>query len=155
MHTLLQSWIEIYPDAKVRLPTLLVWASERNLWPQRFLAENVGGNRAPQEPKNVAEAYREMYPLLHRFCQVEILWKGFHLFGAGLPQCKRHIAVNSAAGAEQGLYRERADTQCVQPCGHIEMQLVTSLYFVGNGQDNIVSGCQQFLVKYTGTDDHY
>jgi hypothetical protein len=73
VHTLLQSWIEIYPDAKVRLPTLLVWASERNLWPQRFLAENVGGNRAPQEPKNVAEAYREMYPLLHRFCQVEIL----------------------------------------------------------------------------------
>ena len=33
-------------------------------------------------------------------------------------------------------------------------QLVTSLHFVGNGQDNIVSGCQQFLVTYTGTDDH-
>ena len=34
-------------------------------------------------------------------------------------------------------------------------QLVTSLNFVGNGQDDIASGCQPFLVTYTGTEDHY
>jgi hypothetical protein len=122
----------------------------------RLLAENGGGDRAAREPKGVAEAYRETYPLLQRFCQVDSV--------EGLAPVWGRIA-RGAKGELQSILQQELNKVCTgrgltpdvysPAVTSKRKQLVTSLNFVGNGQDDIASGCQPFLVTYTGTDDHY
>jgi hypothetical protein len=122
----------------------------------RLLAEKADGERPPREPKSVAEVYRETHPVLQRFCQVENveglapIWGRLARGSKGELQSilqQELIKVCTGRGLTPDVYSPAVTSKL--------KQLVTSLNFVGNGPDDIASGCQPFLVTYTGADDHY
>ena len=122
----------------------------------RQLAESATGGRGPREPKGVLEAYRETYPVLHRFCHVDNVEDLAPLWA----RLARGAKSELQSILQQELMRVctgrglTPDVFCPAVTTHIK-QLVTGLNFGGHGQDDITVGCQPFLVSYTGTEEHY
>ena len=122
------------------------------------LSENVGGaGGRGREPKGAMDAYRETYTVLQRYCHqvaaVEELappWNRLARGGKGEQQSilqQELTRVCAARGLTPDVYCPAVSTGL--------KQMVASLNFAGHGPDNLTTGCQPFLVTYTGTDDHY
>ncbi|KAI2489206.1 hypothetical protein MHU86_25383 [Fragilaria crotonensis] len=122
------------------------------------LAANVVevGGRSNREPKGVMEAYRETYPVLLRYCQVETIEE--------LPPLWGRLA-RGAKGEQQSVIQQEMTNVCTERgltpdlyCPAVTSglkQMVSSLNFAGNGPDDLSAGCQPFLVVYTSQTDHY
>lgn len=122
------------------------------------LAENVGGvaGRGTREPKGVMDAYRETYTVLQRYCQVSAveelapLWARLARGGKGEQQSilqQELTRVCTGRGLTPDVYSPVVTTGL--------KQMVASLNFAGHGPDDLMAGCQPFLVTYTGPEDHY
>lgn len=122
------------------------------------LAANVGGggDRNPREVKGVRDAYRETYPVLLRYCQVQTVDELAPLWSR---------LANGTKGEQQSVIQQELTRICVGRgltpnlyCPVVTTglkQMVASLNFAGNGPDDLTAGCQPFLVAYTGANDHY
>lgn len=120
------------------------------------LATTTGAGAREREPKGVAEAYRETYPVLLRYCQVQNV-------DEVAPIWKR--LANGTKGEQQSIIQQEMTRVCggrgLTPdlyCPVVTTglkQMIASLNFAGNGPDDLTAGCQPFLVAYTGANDHY
>lgn len=114
-----------------------------------------GGGRE-REPRGVAEAYRETFPVLLRYCQVQTVEEVAPIW--------RRLA-NGTKGEQQSIVQQEMTRVCVGRgltpdlyCPVVTTgvkQMIASLNFAGNGPDDLTAGCQPFLVAYTGANDHY
>ena len=123
------------------------------------LAENAVGNNdrnANREAKTIIDTYRETYTLLLRFCQVNTVDNVAPLWSR-LANCSKNEqqSVIQQELTKVCLGRGLApDIYCpVETTGL--RQMVISLNFPGFGPDDLASGCQPFLVTYTGASDYY
>lgn len=127
----------------------------------RQMAETLGGNaalqpRPPREQKSVDEVYRETYGLLLRFGQVEQV-------DLLAPIWTR--LANCAKGEQQSVLQQELTKVCLARGLAPELncpvvttalkQMVTTFNFAGHGNDDLTSGCQPFLIAYTGSGDYY
>lgn len=122
---------------------------------QQLATTATGGGRE-REPKGIAEAYRETFPVLLRYCQVQTI-------DEVAPIWKR--LANGAKGEQQSIIQQEMTRVCggrgLTPdlyCPVVTTglkQMIASLNFVGNGPDDLTAGCQPFMVAYTGANDHF
>ena len=126
----------------------------------RQLAENMlGTDRGSHDVRGVAEAYRETYLVLQRFCHIDII--------EGLTPIWTRLA-RGVKGEVLSILQQEMNRVCTGrglatdiycptvTASKLKQLLVTGLGFIGHGQDDITSGCcQPFLVAYTGPEDHY
>jgi hypothetical protein len=127
------------------------------------MAETLGGNAALQprpagrgEQKSVDEVYKETYGILLRFGQVDQV--------AHLAPIWSRLA-NCAKGEQQSVLQQELTKVCLARGLAPELycpvvttgvkQMVTTFQFAGHGGDDLTSGCQPFLVSYTGSGDYY
>lgn len=123
----------------------------------RALSGREGGtdDRAPREPKGVHEVYRETYRTLLRFgnvAQVEQLapvWRRL----ANCSKSEQHTIlvqefqrVCMARGLSTELY--------VPIVTSALKQMVIGFQFAGHGVDELGTGCQPFMVSYSGSTNH-
>lgn len=114
------------------------------------------GEDAIRAPKTIADAYKETFPTLLKYCKAETI-KGVAPLWHRLANChkgEQHIVLTQelqkvcmARGLSTELY--------VPVITSTLKQMVVSLQFTGYGADDLTSGCQPFLVAYAGTDHHY
>lgn len=119
--------------------------------------QNAAGERrnADREPKSIQEAYRETYPLLLRHCRVEdpvdapTLW-------------------SRLANAHKGEYYTILTQECMSVCRTrgwapelytpvittTLKQAILAHQFAGSSTDDLASGCNPFLVVYSGAADN-
>ena len=125
----------------------------------QMLAENVGGaggGRNAREPKGVAEAYRETFPVLLRYCHVPTVDDVAPLWAR---------LANGTKSEQQSVMQQELTRVCVGRgltpdlyCPVVTSslkQMIISLNFAGNGPDDLTAGCHPFMVVYTGASDHY
>ena len=111
---------------------------------------------APREAKTIQEAYRETYPTLLRYCNVTV------------PESVAPL-WNRLANATKGEYHNIITQEFQRVCMARGLstdiyvpvvtaglkQMITGFQFVGNGIDDLRSGCQPFQVSYAGSANHY
>lgn len=124
----------------------------------QLLADNVGGpgRGGVREARGVAESYRETHPVLLRYCQVSTVEEVAPLWVR---------LANGAKGEQQSIIQQELTRVCVGRgltpdlyCPVVTTglkQMISSLNFAGNGPDDLTTGCQPFMVTYTGASDHY
>lgn len=126
------------------------------------MADALGGTNAnwqprpAREPKTVDEVYKETYGILLRFCQADHV---DHL----APLWSR--LANCAKGEQQAVLQQELTRVCLARGLAPELycpvvttglkQMVTSFNFAGHGSDDLTTGCQPFLIVYTGSGDYY
>lgn len=127
------------------------------------MAETLGGNAALQpragrgEQKTVDEVYKETYGILLRFGQVDQV--------ANLAPIWSRLANCATKGEQQSVLQQELTKVCLARGLAPELycpvvttglkQMVTTFNFAGHGGDDLMSGCQPFLVAYTGSGDYY
>lgn len=118
--------------------------------------DGAGDEAELREPKTVADAYRETYRTLLRFgnvgsvAELAPLWNRL----ANCHKSEQHTILTQefhkvcmARGLSTEYYAPIVTTSL--------KQMVVGFQFVGHGPDDLASGCQPFLVTYSGKDDHY
>lgn len=114
-----------------------------------------GGATESREPKTVVEAYKETYTVLLRFCNVTTaeevapVWRRLanaHKSELATILTQEFNRVCMARGLSTDPYSPAVTTQL--------KQMITGLQFVGMGADDLSTGCQPFLVSYSGGDHH-
>ena len=102
-------------------------------------------------PKTIAEAYRETFETLLRFCDVAAVENVAPVW-ARLANCKKgeqHVVLT------QELHNVCLSTEIYAPIVTTTLkQMVVSFNFVGDGTDGLTSGCQPFAVSYAGSTHH-
>ncbi|KAI2499470.1 hypothetical protein MHU86_14990 [Fragilaria crotonensis] len=114
------------------------------------------GGRTTREPKGIMDAYRETYPVLLRYCQVNSVDELAPLWNR---------LARGSKGEQQSIIQQELTKVCVDRgltpdlyCPAVTTslkQMIASLNFVGNGPDDLGAGCQPFLVVYTSQAEHY
>jgi hypothetical protein len=107
-------------------------------------------------PKTVMDAYKETYPTLLKYCNavtaeaVAPVWIRL----ANCHKSEQHTVLTQelqkvclARGLLPDLYSPIITTTL--------KQMVVGLQFPGHGADDLASGCQPFMVAYSGTEHHY
>jgi hypothetical protein len=118
---------------------------------------NAGTERRAQErePKTIQEAYREIYPLLLRHCRVE-------------DPLDAPIVWNRLANAQKGEYYTILNQECLAVCRArgwapelytpvittTLRQTILAHQFAGASTDDLATGCNPFLVVYSGATDN-
>jgi hypothetical protein len=123
------------------------------------LADNAIGNNdrnANREVKTIVDTYRETYTLLLRFCQVNAVDEMAPLWSR---------LANCSKNEQQSVIQQELTKVCLMRglapdiyCPVVTTglrQMVVSLNFAGFGPDDLSSGCQPFMVTYTGATDYY
>jgi hypothetical protein len=111
----------------------------------------------PREPKTVSGTYRETYRPLLRFSNLDNATE-LAPFWNRLANChhtsEQHTILTQefhkvcmARGLSTEYYAPVMTT--------LVKQMVVGFQFVGHGPDDLPSGCEPFLVKNSGNDDHY
>lgn len=126
--------------------------------PRGRVAETGGveGEPAVREPKTVADTYRETYRTLLRFSNVGSIAELSPVWNrlANCHKSEQHTILTQEfhkVCMSRGL-----STEYYAPIVTTTLkQMVMSFQFVGHGPDDLSSGCQPFLVSYSGKDDHY
>lgn len=114
------------------------------------------GGRAEREVKTIADAYNETYTTLLRYCNVATpesvapVWTRL----ANCHKSEQHTVLTQelqkvcmSRGLSSELYAPIITT--------LLKQMVVGFQFVGHGVDDLSSGCQPFLVAYSGSAHHY
>lgn len=127
----------------------------------RLLNASRGGGTAEDgvasaTPKTIMDAYKETYPTLLKYCNavtaeaVAPVWIRL----ANGHKSEQHTVLTQelqkvclARGLSPELYSPIITTTL--------KQMVVGLQFVGHGADDLASGCQPFMVAYSGTEHHY
>jgi hypothetical protein len=118
---------------------------------------NAGMERRAQErePKTIQEAYREIYPLLLRHCRVE-------------DPLDVPMVWNRLANAQKGEYYTILNQECLAVCRTrgwapelytpvittTLRQAILAHQFAGTSTDDLATGCNPFLVVYSGATDN-
>ena len=111
---------------------------------------------APKAPKSVADTYRETYRTLLRFSNVQEVGElsPFWMRLANCHKSEQHTVLTQefqkvcmARGLSTELYTPIVTTTL--------KQMIVSFHFGGHGPDDLASGCQPFLVSYSGSANHY
>ena len=118
--------------------------------------EGIGGREGTKAPKTIVEAYKETYATLLRYCNVASsdsvapVWTRL----ANCHKSEQHTVLTQelqkvcmARGLSTELYAPVITTTL--------KQMVVSFQFAGHGVDDLTSGCQPFLVAYSGSANHY
>lgn len=129
-----------------------------NLGLARAVADLAGGDDAAgaKAPKTIAEAYKETYTTLLRYCNVADV-------GSVAPVWSR--LANSHKSKQHNVLAQEMQKVCQARGLSVEWytpvittslkQMVTGFQFSGHGVDDLASGCQPFLVSYAGQAHHY
>jgi hypothetical protein len=105
----------------------------------------------------VADIYRETYRTLLRFGNVGNVGELAPLWNrlANCHKSKKHTVLTQefhkvcmSRGLSNEYYYAPIVTTSLK-------QMVVGFQFIGHGPDNLSSGCQPFLVSYSGTSNHY
>ena len=117
--------------------------------------EGAAEDRTTREPKAIQEFYRETYKTLLRFGNVTTP-------DAVAPVWRR--LANSTKGEQHTILVQEFQRVCMARGLSTEFyvpvvtaglkQMVTGLQFVGHGVDDLSTGCQPFLVSFTGSTNH-
>ncbi|KAI2499710.1 hypothetical protein MHU86_14791 [Fragilaria crotonensis] len=108
-----------------------------------------------KEPKLLQDVYRETYRTLLRFCNVSRPEDVAPLWGrlANCAKSEQHTLLTQefhrvcqAKGLDTALYTPIITTGL--------KQMIIGFMFVGHGVDDLSSGCQPFMVAYSGTANH-
>ena len=111
---------------------------------------------AAREPKTVADTYRETYRTLLRFSNVGSITELAPVWNrlANSHKSEHHTILTQEfhkVCMSRGL-----STEYYAPIVTMSLkQMIVGFQFVGHGPDDLSSGCQPFLVTYSGKDDHY
>ncbi|KAI2501865.1 hypothetical protein MHU86_12630 [Fragilaria crotonensis] len=124
--------------------------------PRGRAADEAEGDPGAREPKSVADTYRETYRTLLRFGNVDNvneLAPVWHRL-ANCHKSEQHVVLTQEfhkVCMSRGL-----STEYYSPIVTTSLkQMVVGLQFIGHGPDDLSSGCQPFLVSYSGTTNHY
>ncbi|KAI2491966.1 hypothetical protein MHU86_22586 [Fragilaria crotonensis] len=114
-----------------------------------------GGDRATREPKGIDEHYKETYRTLLRFCNVTSaeavapLWRRL----VNCTKSEQHTIivqefqrVCSVRGLSSEFYVPVVTSSL--------KQMIVGFQFVGHGIDDLGSGCQPFMVVFSGSTNH-
>ena len=117
-------------------------------------ADGVGGTGTAS--KTVVDTYKETYPTLLKYCNVAAatdvaaVWTRL----ANCHKSEQHTVLTQelhkvclARNLSAKLYAPIITTTL--------KQMVVGFQFAGHGADDLTSGCQPFLVSFSGTDHHY
>ena len=117
--------------------------------------EDADGDEGARAPKTIAEAYRETFETLLRFCDV-VTVENVAPVWACLANCKKeeqHVVFTQelhkvciSRGLSTEIYAPIATTTL--------KQMVVSFNFVGHSADDLTSDCQPFVVSYVGSGHH-
>ena len=124
----------------------------------RALAQGGGGtagDRSTKEPKSVAEVYKETFRTLLRFnnaaevSELAPVW-------ARLENCAKGEQYTIRTQEFQRVCMARGlNTSIYAPIvTNALKQMVNGLQFVGHGVDDLATGCQPFMVVYSGNTNH-
>ena len=124
----------------------------------RALTSRAGGggeDRTSREPKSINEHYKETYRVLLRFCNVSTaeavapIWRRL----ANCTKSEQHTImvqefqrVCMARGLSSEFYVPVVTSSL--------KQMIVGLQFVGHGIDDLSSGCQPFMVVFSGSTNH-
>lgn len=126
--------------------------------PRGRSAEGGEGDTEPiaREPKTVADTYRETYRTLLRFGNVDSITELAPVWNrlANSHKSEHHTILTQEfhkVCMSRGL-----STEYYAPIVTTSLkQMVIGFQFIGHGPDDLTSGCQPFLVTYSGKEDHY
>ena len=114
------------------------------------------GARVGREPKTVAEAYKETYPTLLRFCnvmrvdEVAPVWSRL----ANCLKSEQHVVLTQEF--QRVCMSRGLSTELYVPVITTTLkQMVIGFQFIGHGADDLGTGCQPFMVSYAGSTNHY
>lgn len=114
------------------------------------------GERTAKEPRSVAEAYRETYRTLLRFgnvtdvTELAPVWQRL----ANCLKSEQHTVLTQEF--QKVCMARGLSTEYYVPIVTSTLkQMIVSFQFVGFGSDDLTSGCQPFLVTYSGRANHY
>lgn len=130
----------------------------------RALTESRGGrtgeaaDRSTREPKSVQETYKETYRMLLRFTNVAQV--------EAVPTIWNRLAKNAGKSEYHTIMVQEFQRVCMARGLITDIytpvvtasfkQMIVSLQFVGNGIDDLGTGCQTFHVSYSGNaNKHY
>ena len=124
----------------------------------RALAQGGGGaaeDRGPKEPKSVMEVYKETYRTLLRFNNVAQVTELAPVWSR-LANCTKGEQYTILTQEFQRTCMARGhDTSLYAPIvTNTLKQMINGLQFVGHGVDDLTTGCQPFMVVYSGTTTH-
>lgn len=114
------------------------------------------GARAIREMKTIADTYKETYHTLLRFCnvtrvdEVAPLWIRI----ANCLKSEQHVVLTQEL---QKICMSRGlSTELYVPVITATVkQMVVGFQFAGHGSDDLGTGCQPFVVAYSGSANHY
>ena len=139
------------PDPATAEVTSTLAGALRALASERGGTDGAVGDR-PREPKSVQEVYKETFGTLLRFCNVTQPNEVAPLWGR---------LANCAKGEHQTIISQELQRVCMArglstalytPVVNATLkQMVTGFQFMGHGVDDLSTGCQPFLVSYSGT----
>ena len=117
--------------------------------------EDADGDEGARAPKTIAEACRETFEKLLRFCDMATVENVAPVW-ACLVNCKQ--------GEQHDVLTQELHKVCMSRGLSTEIyapnvtttlkQMVVSFNFVSHGADDITSGCQPFVVFYAGSVHH-
>lgn len=126
------------------------------------LAPTAGGaaegedERSVKAPKTIAEAYKETYRTLLRYCNVASPENVAPIW-ARLANCHKSEQHTVLSQEFQKVCLSRGlSTELYAPVITTTLkQMVVGFQFGGHGVDDLTSGCQPFIVSYAGSANHY
>ena len=114
-----------------------------------------GGDRATREPKGIDEHYKETYRTLLRFCNVTSaeavapLWRCL----ANCTKSEQHTII--VQEFQRVCSARGLSTEFFVPVVTSSLkQMIVGFQFVGHGIDDLGSGCQPFMVVFSGSTNH-
>ena len=115
-----------------------------------------GAGAATATQKTIADAYKETYPTLLKYSNVTVV--------ENVPPVWMRLA-NCHKSEQHTVLTQELHNVCLSRNLSSDLyspiitttlkQMVVGMQFVGFGPDDLGSGCQPFLVSYSGTDHHY
>ena len=119
------------------------------------VGEQGGEDRATRAPKNISEYYKETYRTLLRFCNVTSadavapLWRRL----ANCTKSEQHTII--VQEFQRVCSARGLSTEFYVPVVTASLkQMIVGFQFVGHGMDDLSSGCQPFMVVFSGSTKH-
>lgn len=114
------------------------------------------GGGALGTTKTIVDSYKETYPVLMKYCNVATAEGVAPVWGrlANCHKSEQHTVLTQEL--HKVCFSRNLSTDLYAPVITTALrQMVVGLQFTGHGSEDLASGCQPFLVSYSGTDHHY
>jgi hypothetical protein len=114
------------------------------------------GDAVPNEPKSIAESYRETYKVMLRYCNVAGVEEVAPLWRRMANAHKSELMAILNQELNKVCMARGLSTDTYTPVVTSQLkQMITSFEFLGLGPDDLTTGCQPFLVAYAGDVHHH